>query len=248
MTTLRPAGIFPGLLAAFALLTTPAAQAGLDDGKLQITELADGLYLHTSYKMFSNGKYFPSNGLIVVDGTDAWVIDSPWPVADTPALVAWINERDLTLRAVLATHSHDDRTSGFAWLNDKGIDTVALIGTNRFLKVAGKATATREFDGQTELLPGKIEAFYPGSGHTPDNVVVWLPEHKLLYGGCFVKSLGAKTLGNVADARVNEWQASLATVTRRYPDIETVVPGHGAVGDTALLRHTGALVEAALQK
>lgn len=59
----------------------------------------------------------------MVDGEDAYVIDSPWPVADTLVLIAWAKRNGYQLRAVLATHFHDDRASGFAHLNDVGIDT-----------------------------------------------------------------------------------------------------------------------------
>ena len=89
------------LLLGVFLLLAAAASAGPEDGVLHIEKFADNVYLHTSYARLSNGKLFPSNGLIVVDGQDAYVIDSPWPVADTPVLIAWAKQNGYRLRAVL---------------------------------------------------------------------------------------------------------------------------------------------------
>jgi hypothetical protein len=44
-----------------------------------------------------------------------------------------------------------------------------------------------------------LEAYYPGEGHSKDNITVWLPQSKILFRGCFVKALGAKDLGNLSD-------------------------------------------------
>ncbi|MED0965749.1 hypothetical protein [Bacillus paramycoides] len=84
----------------------------------------------------------------------------------------------------------------------------------------------------------KVETFYPGKGHTEDNIVVWLPQYNILAGGCLVKSTEAKDLGNVADAYVNEWSGSIENVLNRYGNMISVVPGHGHVGDKGLLLHT----------
>ena len=45
-------------------------------------------------------------------------------------------------------------------------------------------------------------------------------------------------MGNVADAYVKEWPVSLNNVLKRYPDIQTVIPGHGEWGDVHLIKHT----------
>ena len=52
----------------------------------------------------------------------------------------------------------------------------------------------------TAVTVGTIEVFFPGAGHTRDNLVVWLPEHRVLFGGCMVKSARGRTPGNLADA------------------------------------------------
>ncbi len=88
------------------------------------------------------------------------------------------------------------------------------------------------------LLEGKIQIYYPGESHSPDNLVVYLPELKLLFGGCMVKSLESKNLGNTADANLGEWPVSVQKVLDKYAEAEIVVPGHGKWGGIELLRHT----------
>ncbi|EEL98456.1 Beta-lactamase 2 [Bacillus mycoides DSM 2048] len=53
-----------------------------------------------------------------------------------------------------------------------------------------------------------------------------------------MKSAEAKDLGNVADAYVNEWSISIENVLNRYGNTNSVVPGHGDIGDKGLLLHT----------
>lgn len=91
------------------------------------------------------------------------------------------------------------------------------------------------------MVKDTIEVFYPGSGHTEDNIVVWLPKSNILFGGCFVKSIHSKNLGNIEDASIKIWPASIQKVINKYPDIKVVVPGHGKVGDTSLLKNTAKL-------
>lgn len=87
----------------------------------------------------------------------------------------------------------------------------------------------------------KIEVYYPGPSHSPDNVVVYFPLKKLLYGGCMVKSIDSRNLGFTGDADLKQWPLSLKKALTRYNDTQMVVPGHGAVGGMDLIHHTLAL-------
>lgn len=88
------------------------------------------------------------------------------------------------------------------------------------------------------VAEGAIEVFYPGPGHSSDNIVVWLPEHKFLFGGCFVKSLNSKSLGYTDDADIEKWPHSMQKLINNYPTVKRVLPGHGKIGNTELLTHT----------
>lgn len=217
--------------------------------ELRIEKIAEGVYLHTSFQQVEGYGLVDANGLVVLDGQGAYIIDTPWSERDTAALVAWLQERNYQVKASVSTHFHDDRTAGIAYLNSISVPTYASARTNALLKQNGKALATETFDdAPLWLLEGKVEVFYPGAGHSVDNLVVWLPEQKLLNGGCFVRAATAGTLGNTADAVVSEWAASAERLQRRYPDAQIVIPGHGVPGDVSLLEHTRKLAVAATAK
>jgi metallo-beta-lactamase class B len=75
--------------------------------------------------------------------------------------------------------------------------------------------------------------------------VVWLPDEQVLFGTCMVREQAGTSVGNLADASLETWEAALAAVRARVPAPRVVVPGHGEPGDAGLLDHTLALVRAA---
>jgi len=217
--------------------------------EMQIEKIADGVYLHTSFQNVEGYGLVDANGLVVLDGQDAYIIDTPWSEFDTAALVDWLQERNYKVKASVSTHFHDDRTAGIEYLNSLSVPTYASEQTNALLKQNGKALATETFGNEPLwLVEGKVEIFYPGAGHSADNIVVWLLEQRILNGGCFVRAAEAATLGNTSDAVVTDWAASAERVQRRYPDVQMVIPGHGALGDAALLEHTRRLAVAGAAK
>ena len=217
--------------------------------ELIIKEIQKGIYLHKSFFQTESFGLVSSNGLIVIENKNAFLIDTPWSERDTKTLAAWVADNGYELIGSISTHSHDDRTAGIRWLNANSIKTYATTLTNKILKEAGKERVSNAFDGPDfSLNGGTIEAFYPGGGHTIDNIVIWLPNSKLLFGGCFIRSLGSKNLGYTGEAHINEWADSVDKVLSKYPDAEIVVPGHGKIGDAELLKHTNKLAVSAQKK
>lgn len=229
------------------LLFGYAAQAfAADVPAMTIDEISPGVYLHQSYHKTDDFGVVSANGMVVVDNGKAFIVDTPWSDNDTEALVNWIKQHNYQLTGSVSTHSHEDRTAGIAWLNSHDIPTYATALTNQFLEAGNKALATHAItENDTKLAGGLLEVFYPGAGHTLDNVVVWLPKAKILIGGCFIRSLDAKSLGYTGEADIGQWPASVDALLAKYPDAQLVVPGHGATGDIALVKHTKALAEAA---
>ena len=44
--------------------------------------------------------------------------------------------------------------------------------------------------------------------------------------------------GNLADSNVSEWSETVSRIKYEYPEVETVIPGHGEYGDAGLLDYT----------
>jgi metallo-beta-lactamase class B len=79
-----------------------------------------------------------------------------------------------------------------------------------------------------------VQAYYPGPSHAPDNVVVYFPERKILFGGCMI--IGWDGVGNTTDADLEAWPDSVRKLSRF--DFDVLVPGHGERLDPGLLEHT----------
>ena len=94
-----------------------------------------------------------------------------------------------------------------------------------------------------EFTKESAEVFYPGPSHTIDNVVVYFPKRKILFGGCMVKALDSKDAGYTADANMQKWPGSVEKVLEKYKEARIVVPGHGDYGGTDLLKHTIELID-----
>ncbi|HEX5677679.1 MAG TPA: subclass B1 metallo-beta-lactamase [Alcanivorax sp.] len=217
------------------------------DPGLQVEQLRPGVWMHTSYNTF-NGVLYPSNGLIVREGDHLVLLDSAWGADATEELLVWIDDEiGLPVDRALSTHFHDDRTGGVDVLEAAGIEVWSHPMTQRLSAEEGNpvpphALAGIEAPGSTVSF-GSLEVLYPGGGHARDNIMVWLPEHKILYGGCAVRELATDHLGNTADADLAYWPRAIRNAQEQYPDAETVIPGHGEPGGPELLEHMHQLFE-----
>lgn len=145
----------------------------------------------------------------------------------TPKLIA---ERwEQTKQQVLPYYAQASDTVRDAFVNQE------LIPPNKLYPLAQGLTLHAGVES--------VEVFFPGVSHTPDNVVVYFKEKRILFGGCMVKALAAQTPGFAGDADMAAWPVSVQEVLDRFPDARLVVPGHGSAGDLVLLRHTISLCE-----
>ncbi|MBU0507233.1 MBL fold metallo-hydrolase [bacterium] len=76
--------------------------------------------------------------------------------------------------------------------------------------------------------------YYPGPAHTRDNIVVWFPAQKALFGGCMIR--GGNSLGNLADADTVHWAESVRKL-KRFP-ARFVVSGHSLIFTPDLIENT----------
>jgi metallo-beta-lactamase class B VIM len=217
-------------------------------GEVRLREIRDGVWVHVATQAF-DGTVYPSNGLIVRDGDGLLLVDPAWGGENTAALLAAIEaEIGLPVRRAISTHFHDDRVAGVDILAAAGVTTFGTPLTRRLAAAEGNEVPARILDGLAEpgdaIGIGPVEVFYPGPGHTPDNLVVYVPEVRVLFGGCAVHEAARTTVGNVADADLETWSASIRRIQSRYPEAEIVVPGHGVPGGPELLEHTINVVKA----
>lgn len=213
-------------------------------GEFVISKIADGIYLHHSYLNVTDFGLVEANGLVVVQDKQAYIIDTPWTDSDTALLLEWITQQGFTPVASISTHSHQDRAGGIGYLNNHGVQTIVSDRTQNILAETNKPLASIAFEGNHYTVKSDfIEVYDLGAGHTKDNLVVWLPKQHMLFGGCLIKSLDSNTMGYIGEADMLAWPTTINNVNQQFPNINLVIPGHGASGDTSLLSHTIELIE-----
>ena len=213
--------------------------------QLMVIQLSEKVYVHTSY-INSEWGWFGSNGMVVVDGKQAILVDTPMKDELTRQLVNWIIEvRGYQLQTFIPNHWHNDCTEGMDVLAEFQVPTLAHDMTNDLLKEKDLPLAESTFSGKTRVELGSthLTLHYPGEAHTTDNIVIWVEEEQILFAGCMAKSLSSKSLGHIADANLASWPETLKKVQTEYKDAKVVIPGHGAFGNLDLIKHTIQLIQ-----
>ena len=212
---------------------------------VEIYPLAPGIWRHVTYKEMGGSGLVPANGLIVRDEGHAVMIDTPWTPEQTTALLDWV-EKSLKAKVdlVVVCHSHQDCLGGLPEIHRRGIASIGLEKTRALALARGAEAPGESFAGERRIKAGgrELELFYPGAGHTVDNIVVWIVDEQVLFGGCLVKAGDARTLGYTAEADLASWPATLNTMKTRYSMARWLVPGHGDPGGWDLVDNTLKLI------
>lgn len=213
---------------------------------LELLKISENSYIHISYFDLENSPHFPANGFIYVNDGKAFVIDTPWTDELTKTLINWLKDSlEMTIEGVIVTHRHVDCMGGLNEVHDAGIKSYSQKLTREI--AISKKLPVPKYEFQDSLIlkldDKKIICKYLGAGHTIDNIVVWIPAEKILFGGCMLKALGWKGLGFTGDADLNEWPKILKNLLKEFPESKFVIPGHGEYGDLSLIHQTIGLFE-----
>jgi metallo-beta-lactamase class B len=205
-------------------------------GRIDIRRLDARLFVHQTHDAGGT----PANGLIAITDKGLLLVDTGWNDAQTEAILDWGRaylKRDWV--GAVITHDHADRDGGVGALLRRGIPVAALDLTVKKLAARGIRSVAVLFTTEAVSMadPRGFEAYYPGRGHAPDNIVVAFPWSNVLFGGCLVKAPEAAELGFTGDADLASWVEALRRVGARYAKMPTIVPGHGAV-EGATIQHT----------
>ncbi len=148
------------------------------------------------------------------------------------------------IRYVINTGGQDHRWLGNGHFADQGIPVIASEKTAADIATRGGTWAdgmakrlgpafagtrvqgpTRRFATRKTLTLGgeSIELIFAGGGHTPGDIIVWLPRQRVAFAGDLV--FMDRLLGILPVSSVPHWLASFDALAALRPAL--VVPGHG---------------------
>lgn len=216
-------------------------------GPISFQQIAPNVWQHTSYLDLPGFGPVPSNGLLVVDGDESVLIDTAWTVNQTEIIVRWANlELKKPIRAAVVTHAHSDKMGGIDALHTAGVATYAHPMTNSIApdKQLTPAQNALTFNGEGWAASpangslGPLRIYYPGPGHTADNITVAVAGTSVAFGGCLIKGSDAKTLGNLMEADEDYYAQAVRNFDAAFPNATTIAMSHSAVEDRDAIKRT----------
>ena len=209
--------------------------------KLTITPLENNFYIYTTDGDAGYGTLFPANGMYLITDSGAVLFDTPWDSTQFQPLLDSIKlKHKKKVIICLATHFHEDRTAGLSYLRQSGVKTFTTKLTDSLSEVHKNPRAEFLLLQDTVFKVGQysFETYYPGEGHSPDNIIVWFNKERILYGACFIKSTETNSLGNLSDVNINEWIISADKVKEKCKRPKFIIPGHQSWQSKKSLTHT----------
>jgi metallo-beta-lactamase class B len=219
-------------------LTNIFAQS--EESKLKITHLTGDFYIYTTYNIYEESQ-LPANGMYLVTKNGVVLFDTPWDTTQFQPLLDSIKFRhQKSVVICLSTHWHGDRTAGLEFYRHQGIKTYTTILTDELSKKNNKKRAEFLLANDTvfNIEPYSFETYYPGEGHTADNIIIWFNKEKILYGGCLIKGVDAENLGFLGDANLKEYATTLKRVQKKCPDPRFIIISHSDWNNINSLQHS----------
>lgn len=206
---------------------------------LVITQLTERSFVHTSYLQTNDFGNVPCNGLMVRNGDEVIIYNTPVHDESSEELIKWVTENNGKINAIIPTHFHQDCLGGLQAFKNHNIPSYANFKTIELAQEKGLVVPENSFNDSLILNVGneKTVTKFFGEGHTIDNVVGYFPGDHVLFGGCLIKELGA-TKGFLGDANTTDWSSTVEKIKKHYPQVKIVIPGHGQYGNSKLLDYT----------
>lgn len=228
---------FPLVLLLALITTSISAQA---DKKLLIEHLSGNFYVYTTYNTYQDSKV-RANGVYLVTKKGVVLFDTPWDTTQFQPLLDSIQFRhNKKVIMAFATHWHSDKTAGLEYYKQLGIKTYTTQFTDELSKKnnAKRAEFLMAKDTSFVVDQYQFETFYPGEGHTQDNIVIWFPKEKILLGGCLIKGAKDKNLGFLGDGNINEYANTLLKVQQKYSNPKYIITTHSDWRDINSLKNS----------
>jgi metallo-beta-lactamase class B len=231
------------IIAFFFSLLNIFAQT--QNAKLKIIKLTGDFYVYTTYNTYEDSQV-PANGMYLVTKDGVVLFDTPWDTTQFQPLLDSIKiKHNKKVVMAFATHWHGDKTAGLEYYKQQGIKTYTTTLTDELSKKNNKKRAEFLMTKDTVFKVGQysFETYYPGQGHTIDNIVIWFKKEKILFGGCLIKGADDESLGYLGDANVLEYESTLKKVQQKCRNPKYIVIAHSDWKNINSLKHSIKMAE-----
>jgi len=213
--------------------------------KLKISHLTGDFYIYTTYNTYMESQV-PANGMYLVTDNGVVLFDTPWDTTQFQSLLDSIKlKHNQSVVMCFATHWHSDKTAGLEYYRQQGIKTYTTVLTDELSKKNNKKRAQFLMTKDTVFKVGQysFETYYPGQGHTEDNIVIWFEKEKILYGGCLIKGADDEDLGYLGDGNVTEYASTLKRVQEKCRKPKFIIVAHSDWKNINSLKHSLMMAE-----
>jgi len=204
-----------------------------------VESVANGVWMARTSKEVNSGWFLLGDEVIAVDaGSDA---------ATAKELLGKIKETaGKPVRFLVITHAHGDHAGGIAPFVEAGATVICqehaapAVATLAARETGSKAgtivvTDSMAFYGGSR----RVAIYHLGAAHTQGDLVIWLPDDKVLFVGDIATNQRAPYMQS-PDVDPKGWEQALAKLAKL--DADRIVVGHGPLGSKDSLSSTLAYV------
>lgn len=236
------------LMAAFTFTLFSAQAAALQLTPVQVAPNVYAFIGETGMRTYQNEGMNANTGFIVTKA-GVVIVDSGPSYLVAKAIHAEIKKiTQLPIKYVINTGGQDHRWLGNGYFKDQGAQIMASrkaipdMEERGAMQLAGLKNELREKINGTQVvypehlieqnetlkLDGlEVQLLFFQGGHTPGDIVVWLPKSRTLFSGDHIYV--DRLLGVLPFSNSKNWLASFEGIEKLKP--KTIIPGHGKVCD-----------------
>jgi cyclase len=208
---------------------TPVVErGGFGPTDAEIVKFRDGIYLVRSVGSGNITVFISDDAVLLVDSKLTNEFDK------AAALIRTVTDKPI--RYLINTHFHPDHTGGNAGFAALGAAIIATVNTRaRLAKTQQLGLPVITFDDHMDVYFGgkTLKLYYFGRGHTDGDLVIYIPEEKLILPGDLFAGWGPsiRLIDYNGGGSLAQWPATLDKVMAL--PFDTVIPGHSGVTDRA---------------
>ena len=207
-----------------------AQQQNFDNVQIDTVKVRDNIYM-----LVGAG----GNTTLFVGDEGAMVVDTQFAPLSTKLIAAIRAITQAPIRYVVSTHMHGDHTGGNAPTQALGAKVIAHENARFQMAMAPNATGLPNLtlEEHMRLDHGEfvLDLYWLGRGHTDGDVVIHLPEQKMIFMGDLFATWDpyVHLIHYAAGGSLREWSRTLERALAL--PFDTVIPGHGGPTDRAHL-------------